>query len=68
MPVPRTTRQSRQILWSALSKRFDAWNKATDDELRAEVQSLMPGITVHDATRTELLKFLVMDHTDKMIP
>lgn len=62
-----TTFKQRRELWMKLSGRFDEWNKMTDKELFNKAFQIMPGVSF-DATRTELLKILVMDHTYKMVP
>jgi hypothetical protein len=60
-----STRADRQKLCTELSKKFDRWRGLTDENLLAEVRSLMPSIL--SASREECVKFLTIDHVAKMV-
>lgn len=61
----RQTQRERQQLKSELAEKFNAWNKMTDDELMIEAQKRFPALS-GVPERGPLLKFLVMDHLDKI--
>lgn len=60
-----TTRDERRAHWSALGKLIEKWQAMSMPELVAEVKKVWT--LVADATRDECVKFLVMDHVEKMI-
>jgi len=59
------TIESRRQIWLALSKQLDRWLAMDTHTLLNEVKSKFPAI--HEATREECLKFLIMDHTSTMV-
>jgi hypothetical protein len=61
----RQTQRDRRQIKTELAGLFDKWNKMTDDELMAEAKKRFP-IIAGPPIRGELLKFLVMDHLDKI--
>lgn len=61
----KSTIKKRRELWTQLSKNMDRWAKMSDEELLAEVKTFFAAVS--QANRNEMLKMLVMDHTDKMV-
>ena len=61
----RTTKDQRRAMYTELGRKFDRWLKSTDEDLLKEVQNLMPSVT--SATREECIKFLTMDHANRMV-
>lgn len=64
----RTTNAQRKELFNRLARDFNRWLKASDAEIFSEVQVILPSVQTGTCTREECLKFLVMDHVDKMVP
>lgn len=63
--MKRQTQRDRQKIKSELAHKFDQWNLMTDHELMMEAKQRFPALT-GEPNRGQLLKFLVMDHLDKI--
>lgn len=63
--MKRQTQRERKQIKSELGDKFRQWNKMTDDELLATVKIRWPAVAGLPE-RGDLLRFLVMDHLDKI--
>lgn len=59
------TRDQRLKIFMDLGRRFDQWILKSDEELLAVVKLSFPAVS--GATRDECLKFLTMDHVERLV-
>jgi len=60
------TKFDRGRIHADLAKRFDAWMKMSDVELKVEAARVST-LSIIECTREECLKMLVMAHTEAMV-